>query len=230
MAARSLRAERRSDMLTLQELRMTLDVPDIKMKIPTAKELRESGQIIASKQLGMDAKIYVYQSGFAIYQICGRSTVFSIHSCRDYLYLMDGSMVHLEDCFFEDEKWYLRLVLEGEDRLSRNQEERERSWKVSYSAVSEDWLAMENLEEPMIDYLVKQETVAEVLQILTEKQRTMIQKYYIQGKTQTQISKELGISRLAVRDSISHAIRKIQKKYSPKNYQCGCRAECGVGR
>ena len=217
-------------MLTLQELRKTMDAPDAGMKIPTAKELRESGQIIASKKLGMGAEIYVYKCGHAIYQICGRSTVFPVHSCRDYLYLSDGSIVHLTDDFFESEKWYLRLVLEGEDRLNRNQEERERSWKVSYSAVSEDWPVMGNLAESMIDDLIEQETVAEILQILTEKQRTVIQKYYMQGKTQTQISKELGISRLAVRDSIVHAIRKIQKKYFQQNCPFGCKAECGVGR
>ena len=34
--------------------------------------------------------------------------------------------------FFENREWYLRLVLEGEDRLNRNHEEKERSWNVSY--------------------------------------------------------------------------------------------------
>lgn len=215
-------------MLTLQELKRRVDVPDSGMKIPSGKELRETGHIVASKKLGMDAEICVYRCGYAVYQICGRSTVFSIHSCGEYFYLSDGKAFHLPGEFFESEEWYLRLMLEGEDRLNRNQEERERN--LSYSIVSEEWAVMEDFSESVLEHLMKQETVGEMLCLLTKKQRTVIQEYYLQGKTQMQISNELGISRSAVSDSIFHAVCKIRKKYPLEISLPACSVEGGVSR
>ena len=148
-----------------------------------------------------------------LYQVGKHFTVFLLHSCRDYLYLADGKTVILPEHFFENKEWYLRLVLEGEDRLNRNHEEKERSWSVSYSAVSEDWPVVENLTEPMLDHLTKQETVEEILGILSARQKYVIQKYYQQEETQEQISKELGISQQAVSAMISQAVRSIRKNY-----------------
>ena len=200
-------------MLTLQELKRIVDVPGFGVKLPTAKQLRTSRSAIAQERLGLDSEISAYQSGHVLYQVGKHFTVFPLHSCRDYLYLADRKTVILPERFFKNREWYLRLVLEGEDRLNRNHEEKERSWNVSYSAVSEDWPAMENLTESMLEHLTRQETVAEILGILSARQKYVIQKYYLQGETQEQISKELGISQQAVSAVISQAIRNIRKNY-----------------
>ena len=140
--------------------------------------------------------------------------MFFLHPCRDYLYISDGSAVCLPEQFFEHERWYLRLVLEGEDRLNRNNEERERSRNISYSAISEDWDVMGDWPESVIEQMVKRETVIEILYDLTERQKCIIQKYYLQEETQEQISEELGISQQAVSATISQTICSIRKKYS----------------
>ena len=114
--------------------------------------------------------------------------------------------------------------------LRRNHEEKERSWNVSYSAVSEDWLAMENLTESMLEHLTRQETVAEILGILSARQKYVIQKYYLQGETQEQISKELGISQQAVSAMISQAVRSIRKNYQASQNCPDYRICCGEGR
>lgn len=200
-------------MLTLQELKQITDIPGNQGKLPTARQLRESGVVIAKERLGGETEIFVYQDGFVLYQTGKYSTVFPLHPCGDYFYISAGSAVHLPEQFFDRESWYLRLVLEGEDRLDRNSEERERRRNVSYSAVSEEWAVMEDLAEPAIEQLARQETVEEIMQMLTEKQKTVICGYYLQEKTQWQIAEELGISRHAVRDAIIHAVSKIRKKY-----------------
>ena len=125
--------------------------------------------------------------------------------------------------YFDRERWYLRLVLEGEDRLERNREEKERSWKVSYSAESEEWAVMGDAAEPAIEQLLREEAVEEMLQTLTETQRTVVCSYYLQEKTQVQIAGELGISHPAVRDSLLRAVNKIRKKYPlfSHGFQCG---------
>lgn len=200
-------------MLTLHELKQITDKSGNRKQRPTVKQLRESGLEIARERLGRDAEITVYRDGCVVYQAGSHSTVFFLHSCRDYCYISDGNEVHLPEQFFDKERWYLRLVLEGEDRLNRNLEERERNRNVSYSSISEEWIVMEDLAESALEKLAKQETWEEIMRMLTEKQRTVIRRYYLQEKTQTQIAKELGISRLAVRGALFRAVSKIRKKY-----------------
>lgn len=202
-----------------------ITIPDDGMKIPTAKELRESRQTVINKKIGMDAEIGVYQNGYVLYQACGRSTVFPVHFCREYSYMCDGNIIQLPELFFEKESWDLRLVLEGEDRLSRNQEERERG--IPYSNIPEEWIAIEDFSELVLEQLAEQEIVKEMLQLLTEKQKTAILRYYVQEKTQMEISDELGVSRSTVKDSIFYAVSKIRKKYSAQTYLFSGRAGYG---
>ena len=125
-------------MLTLQELKRVLDVPGYGAKLPTAKQLRKSGQVVVKERFGQDSEISVYQSGYVLYRVRNHSTVFPLHTCRDYLYLSGKNEVHLSEQFFCRKEWHLRLVLEGEDRLNRNHEEKERSWNVPYSDIFEN--------------------------------------------------------------------------------------------
>lgn len=200
-------------MLTLQELKKITDMPGDREKLPTAKQLRITGLVVAKEQLGRDAEISAYQNGCALYRVGRRSTVFFLHPCRDYYYLSDGGAVCLPEQFFERERWYLRLMLEGEDRLARNREKKEQGWNISYNAISEDWDAMGEWPGSAAERLERQETVEEMMQLLTEKQKTVICGYYMQGKTQAQLARELGVSRPAVKDSLVHAVGKIRKRY-----------------
>lgn len=218
-------------MLTLQELKKIVDVPKSGENTPTAKQLRESGETVTKKKIGVDSEISVYQNGYALYQIENHSTVFPIHECMDYLYLDGSNAIHLSGQFFCRKEWYLRLVLEGEDRLGRNHDEKERSWNISYHAAAEDWAVMENLADAALESLLMRETVAEMMHVLTEKQRYIIQRYYLQEGTQEQISKELGISQQAVSMAISQAIRSIREKYTVLQKRSGnpeCYAEVAV--
>lgn len=54
---------------------------------------------------------------------------------------------------------------------------------TSYDVISENVIAMENLTTSMTEYVVKEEMVEQLFQNLTEKQRCVIQKYYLQEKT-----------------------------------------------
>lgn len=200
-------------MLTLQELKKITDMPGDREKLPTEKQLRITGLVVAQKQLGQEAEIYAYQNGCALYRVGRRSTVFFLHPCRDYYYLSDGGAVCLPEQFFERERWYLRLMLEGEDRLAWNREKKEQGWNISYNAISEDWEAMGEWTESAEECMIRQETVAEALQNLTERQKYIVRKYYLLEETQGQISKELGVSQQAVSAMLSQAVRSIRKKY-----------------
>ena len=99
--------------MTLQELKKITEIPEQRIKVPTAKNLRETGRAVAEKKLENNTWIKAYQNGYALYHASDHSTVFPIHSCGAYLYVSSGISSYLPEKFFEKEPWYVRLVLEG---------------------------------------------------------------------------------------------------------------------
>lgn len=205
-------------MLTLEELKEITEIPEQRIKVPTAKNLRETGRAVAEKQLDNNTWITVYQNGYALYHACGHSTVFPIHTCGAYLYVSSGVSSYLPEYFFEKEPWYVRLVLEGEDRLDRNQKAKEQERTVSYSAISEEWQAMGNARKNPLERLVDREKRKEILYCLTERQREVVYLCFFQQKTRKEAAKELGISSPAVSTILSQAARRLRKKYPSGNW------------
>lgn len=201
-------------MLTLQELKQIVEVPVPGQKIPTARKLRTSGVLTAREKLNRETMITAYQSGYTLYENGGFATVFPVHSCREYQYDSGDQTFRIAEGLFDQEAWYLRLILEGEDRLYRNREARERERTVSYSAFSEEWQVMETAEVSVLEQLLQREMVSEILEILTEQQRIVICRFFLEQKTQYQISKELGITAPAVSKVLSRAIRRVRRNYS----------------
>lgn len=204
-------------MLTLQELEEITEIPDQKTQIPTAKRLKETGRIVVEKHLENGTWITAYQNGYALYHICGHDTVFPIHTCRDYLYASGGVSSYIPGQFFEKEPWYVRLVLEGEDRLERNLEVKEQRHTVSYSAVSEEWGVLECAGISPLEHLVGRENREEMLLCLTKRQQMAVCLCYFQHRTQKEAAEELGISGPAVAAILSQAGRRLRKKYPSRN-------------
>ena len=73
-------------------------------------------QYLCQKALLRMCKISVYQNGYALYEISGLATVFPIWDCQNYRYEMEEN--EISEQWFEKEAWYLRLILEGEDRIN----------------------------------------------------------------------------------------------------------------
>lgn len=204
--------------MTLQELKEITDIPEQGIRIPTAKNLRETGRAVARKQIRNDTWIAAYQNGYALYQACDHSTVFSIHTCGAYLYVSSGISSYLPKQFFEKEPWYVRLVLEGEDRLDRNQRAKEQEKTVSYHAISEEWEAMGNARENPLEYLVDRENRKEIMHCLTERQKAVVILCFFQQKSRKEAAKELGITSPAVSTILSQAARRLRKKYHSLNH------------
>ena len=200
-------------MLTLQELKEITETTKHGIKMPTARNLRETGRAVAEKHLKNDTWITAYQNGYALYHANGHSTVFPIHTCGAYLYVSNGVSSYLPEHFFEKEPWYVRLVLEGEDRLDRNQSAKEQERTVSYSAISEEWEAIGNAEGNPLEYLVHRENRKEILHCLTERQRAAVSLCFFQQKSRKEAARELGISSPAVSAILLQAARRLRKKY-----------------
>ena len=205
-------------MLTLRELRNMVEVAEVEGRVPSVKALLESDIPIAVKEtLGEQAEISVYQNGLVPYRVGNRATVFPLHTCTEYIYESGEEIfANINERFFDNENWYIRLILEGEDRLAKNQEVRNGKKTISYSAVAEDWDVLGE-EDTTLAGMILCETMEEALLPLTENQRYVLKRHYLDGITQRIIEKELGVSNQAVSDMIRKAIRKVQKVYGEGN-------------
>lgn len=199
-------------MLTLRRLKEIVDAPKMGERTPSAKHLMECEKAVAWKGLGEGMEIAAYQNGYALYRVHQVATVFSIHACGGYHGYQGGTedVPYMEREGFEREAWYLRLVLEGEDRLCHNQEAKERRKTISYSTIAEDWKVMETERDPVLEHVVMEETMDDYLRLLTSKQRLAIRKYYWEQETQAQIARELGISCAAVSRMLSRAVQRLR--------------------
>lgn len=201
-------------MLTLQELKKCVTIPELNEKTPTTKQLRESGTVVAMEKLGKDTELGVYQNGYVFYRVGRHATVFPLYLCRDYLYVSGKNVICLAEKFFENERWSLRLMLEGEDRLNRNQDEKERRWNISCNAIVDRLIMEDDFIETVLERLTEQEMIDELSLFLTDRQKVIVWKYFFEKKTQRQISEELRVSKSAVSIILSKAVHRIRKNYS----------------
>lgn len=200
-------------MRTLREIKQSIENPGKGNKVPTEKYLLETGRLLVSRQMGADTGIHVFQCGYAVYKIGKYTTVFPVHACGDYFYPSCGKTFCIRESFFDSQEWYVRLVLEGEDRVSRNREAQEQGKNISYSAVSEEWGLLADMGQSPLEQIIVKESVGEMLELLTEKQRLIISQFFFCRKTQKEIAKELGVAAPIISKAISSSIRRIRKKY-----------------
>lgn len=198
--------------MTLQQLKQIVDVPAPGRRNPTMKKLKESGKAVIHEKLEGDTEITVYKNGYVLYCVGRAATVFSVHSCGEYLYDERDKPHSIDRSMFEQEVWYLRLVLEGEDRLWSNQEAKQWRNTVHYQAVPEEYRITTYEENPILTRVIHEETITELLEVLTKPQREVISRFFLYQKSQKQIAGELGVSMPAVSQKLSRAIGRIKRK------------------
>ena len=141
-------------MLTLQDLKWIVKEPEKEEKLPTARYLLEHGKRVVSMENGGEVQLLVFREGYALYRIGKYTTVFPIHSCGNYCYENNGQKICVNADFFEGKEWYVRLLLEGEDRLAKNRETYHKERVVSYHAVSEEWFFLTSPVLPPLEQLI----------------------------------------------------------------------------
>lgn len=203
-----------NESVTLREL-MNM-VPDTsRMKLPTAKALHEDGTAVLFDFKVVETRLTVYANGFFAYEVESRCTVQSVHRCREavrYEYADgSGSVCGVE--IFLDRPFRIRLMLEGEMRLEANQIARQSTHCYSYDnlfAESVDLVDPNLLEDDVVTRM-ELEKLRAMLNGLTDKQRYAIEMCAIQGMTQVEAAKRLGISREAVKARLKGAKEALKK-------------------
>ncbi len=171
--------------------------------VPTPKTLRESGCMVAEASLSGCA-MQVFNNGFAVYQSDGHYTVLRMEHVGTY----EGFSV-------EDEGWSVGVMLCGEDRLEKRYQEKAENRFVPLYTKSHDGdeeeLQIESGED-FTEAVATADEVHSILDCLTERQRQVVEMYYLEGLTQQQIADRLGVSHQAIDKSLRLAINKIKKR------------------
>ena len=200
-------------MLTLKELKKIVKVADMEKRIPSVKSLKEH-KVVVKEMINADTTISVYDHGYVLYTAGNQSTVFPLHSCDDYEYVsVTGDNKEFNKEFFDNENWYIRLLMEAEDRMAYSQSKISTNHGVfSNSDVTDDAEIMRGSSKDFVDDVIDREILNALIKELTERQKTVLNLVYFEEMRQQDVADYLGIKQQSVNDLLNRALKKMKKK------------------
>ncbi len=200
-------------MLTLKELKKIVKVADVEKRIPSVKSLKEH-KVVVKEMINADTTISVYDHGYVLYTAGNQSTVFPLHSCDDYEYVsVTGDNKEFNKEFFDNENWYIRLLMEAEDRMTYSQSKISTNHGVfSNSDVTDDAEIMRGSSKDFVDDVIDREILNALIKELTERQKTVLNLVYFEEMRQQDVADYLGIKQQSVNDLLNRALKTMKKK------------------
>lgn len=200
-------------MLTLKELKKIVKVADMEKRIPSVKSLKEH-KVVVKEMINADTTISVYDHGYVLYTAGNQSTVFPLHSCDDYEYVsVTGDNKEFNKEFFDNENWYIRLLMEAEDRMAYSQSKISTNHGVfSNSDVTDDAEIMRGSSKDFVDDVIDRETLHALIKELTERQKMVLNLVYFEEMRQQDVADYLGIKQQSVNDLLNRALKTMKKK------------------
>lgn len=200
-------------MLTLKKLKKIVKVADMEKRIPSVKSLKEH-KVVVKEMINADTTISVYDHGYVLYTAGNQSTVFPLHSCDDYEYVsVTGDNKEFNKEFFDNENWYIRLLMEAEDRMAYSQSKISTNHGVfSNSDVTDDAEIMRGSSKDFVDDVIDREILNSLIKELTERQKTVLNLIYFEEMRQQDVADYLGIKQQSVNDLLNRALKTMKKK------------------
>ena len=200
-------------MLTLKELKKIVKVADVEKRIPSVKSLKEH-KVVVKEMINADTTISVYDHGYVLYTAGNQSTVFPLHSCDDYEYVsVTGDNKEFNKEFFDNENWYIRLLMEAEDRMAYSQSKISTNHGVfSNSDVTDDAEIMRGSSKDFVDDVIDREILHALIKELTERQKMVLNLVYFEEMRQQDVADYLGIKQQSVNDLLNMALQTMKKK------------------
>lgn len=200
-------------MLTLKELKKIVKVADVEKRIPSVKSLKEH-KVVVKEMINADTTISVYDHGYVLYTAGNQSTIFPLHSCDDYEYVsVTGDNKEFNKEFFDNENWYIRLLMEAEDRMAYSQSKISTNHGVfSNSDVTDDAEIMRGSSKDFVDDVIDREILNALIKELTERQKTVLNLVYFEEMRQQDVADYLGIKQQSVNDLLNRALKTMKKK------------------
>ena len=211
---------RKNEHITFQALRSMVRSTIGKNK-PTAKYLRENEKPVA---ISADGSMTVYASGFVTYKSVTGSTVVNLAECGSYTYTFDGGKNGLPEKHtisaetLEQMEWSVVVALRGEERAAENnmnrKGDRTGNRQYAYEEGTDLWERLPNqIEEDVLERIIQQDSIAELLDCLTDRQRRIVKLYFFEQLTQQQIADALGIRQQSVTDALRAALKRMRKLF-----------------
>lgn len=200
-------------MLTLKELKKIVKVADMEKRIPSVKSLKEH-KVVVKEMINADTTISVYDHGYVLYTAGNQSTVFPLHSCDDYEYVsVTGDNKEFNKEFFDNENWYIRLLMEAEDRMAYSQSKISTNHGVfSNSDVTDDAEIMRGSSKDFVDDVIDREILHALIKELTERQKMVLNLVYFEEMRQQDVADYLGIKQQSINDLLNRALKTMKKK------------------
>ena len=200
-------------MLTLKELKKIVKVADVEKRIPSVKSLKEH-KVVVKEMINADTTISVYDHGYVLYTAGNQSTVFPLHSCDDYEYVsVTGDNKEFNKEFFDNENWYIRLLIEAEDRMAYSQSKISTNHGVfSNSDVTDDAEIMRGSSKDFVDDVIDREILHALIKELTERQKMVLNLVYFEEMRQQDVADYLGIKQQSVNVLLNRALKTMKKK------------------
>ena len=200
-------------MLTLKELKKIVKVADVEKRIPSVKSLKEH-KVVVKEMINADTTISVYDHGYVLYTAGNQSTVFPLHSCDDYEYVsVTGDNKEFNKEFFDNENWYIRLLMEAEDRMAYSQSKISTNHGVfSNSDVTDDAEIMRGSSKDFVDDVIDRGILHALIKELTERQKMVLNLVYFEEMRQQDVADYLGIKQQSVNDLLNRALKTMKKK------------------
>ena len=207
-------------MLTLKELKKIVKVADMEKRIPSVKSLKEH-KVVVKEMINADTTISVYDHGYVLYTAGNQSTVFPLHSCDDYEYVsVTGDNKEFNKEFFDNENWYIRLLMEAEDRMTYSQSKISTNHGVfSNSDVTDDAEIMRGSSKDFVDDVIDREILNSLIKELTERQKTVLNLVYFEEMRQQDVADYLGIKQQSVNDLLNRALKTMKKKAENEEFK-----------
>lgn len=185
----------------------------------------------------------VYSNGFAVYDNGSGRTVLWLPDCTSFTYVFtrpkaaeEGKLPYKEqisDETLESLSWFTAVMLIGDHRVESNILNRKSSRKGSRAydvddcgdkcgkieaAIEDSYMekffwAEGRFGENPLDALIREERYNEMLEVLTDKQRTAFRLYYKEGYTQQQIAEMMGCVVSMVNKHLSVSLKKLNKYF-----------------
>lgn len=207
-------------MLTLKELKKIVKVADVEKRIPSVKSLKEH-KVVVKEMINADTTISVYDHGYVLYTAGNQSTVFPLHSCDDYEYVsVTGDNKEFNKEFFDNENWYIRLLIEAEDRMAYSQSKISTNHGVfSNSDVTDDAEIMRGSSKDFVDDVIDREILHALIKELTERQKMVLNLVYFEEMRQQDVADYLGIKQQSVNDLLNRALKTMKKKAENEEFK-----------
>ena len=194
---------------------------------PGARQLRQGYPRVAMIEIGKNARVEVFNNGYAIYDNGNRRVVLWAPDCGSAVYYFTGLRDNEKEYLSQKEEigldilgdlpWYHALMIAGENRIEYNMDHPKSRGNTSDFDMEDDdvvpathWAGAYHFESPEEAYL-KKEAAEERKKALTEKQREVYVMRYEMGLSQEETAIRLGISPKGVQYRMDGAIKKLRK-------------------